>query len=349
MIKIKNIFHMLAYAFQALDEEKYSQMSFENFENVEDLLAAILARGVANQIKRGLCREYILTTEPLRSPRGGIDFSETLKHHALQTKLVVCEFDDYSANTYHNKILKTTMHALLCSENVNLKQKKELRKLIHFFHATDKIRKQEINWSRLKYHRNNSAYKLLMNICYLALECLLPNTSRGETKFVIFKEDQMHRLYERFLREYYRKHYPEFTVSAAHIDWLVDDGINNLLPSMNTDVTIDYGDKTLIIDAKYYGRTMQTSYEKQTIHSGNLYQIFTYVKNKDVKNTGNVSGLLLYAKTDEEITPDNSYQMNGNRIDVRTLNLNMDFSDIELQLDAIVEGTFGSVNNSFTV
>lgn len=43
------------------------------------------------------------------------------------------------------------------------------------------------------------------------------------------------------------------------------------------------GDTVLIIDAKYYTHTMQTQYDVHTLHSGNLYQIFTCVKNKDVE------------------------------------------------------------------
>ena len=58
---------------------------------------------------------------------------------------------------------------------------------------------------------------------------------------------------------------------------------------------------------------MQTNklYNSTSIISGNLYQIFTYVKNMDCSGNGNVSGVLLYAKTDEDITPDNDYMMGG--------------------------------------
>ena len=38
--------------------------------------------------------------------------------------------------------------------------------------------------------------------------------------------------------------------------------------------------------------------------------------------------MLLYAKTDEQIIPDNEYHMSGNKISVKTLDLNLDFSDI---------------------
>ena len=53
-----------------------------------------------------------------------------------------------------------------------------------------------------------------------------------------------------------------------------------------------------------------------------------------------VSGMLLYAATDEAIQPDNSYKMSGNKINVKTLDLNRDFSEIAAQLNAIVEEHF---------
>ena len=65
-----------------------------------------------------------------------------------------------------------------------------------------------------------------------------------------------------------------------------------------------------------------------------FYQIFTYVKNK-AADGHRVSGMLLYARTDEEYQPDVSYRLSGNRISVRTLDLNKDFAEIENQLDEI--------------
>ena len=103
--------------------------------------------------------------------------------------------------------------------------------------------------------------------------------------------------------------------------------------------TLGNVNKTLIIDAKYYTHTTQMQYDVHTLHSNNLYQVFTYVKNKASKG-GEVSGMLLYAKTDEEIYPNNEYQMSGNKITVRTLDLNCDFESIAAQLDNIVQQHF---------
>ena len=88
---------------------------------------------------------------------------------------------------------------------------------------------------------------------------------------------------------------------------------------------------------------MQTQYDVHTLHSANLYQIFTYVKNRDTEfgdQPHKVSGMLLYAKTDEMIQPDNIYQMSGNQISVKTLDLYQEFSEIAKQLNGIVAEHF---------
>ena len=56
---------------------------------------------------------------------------------------------------------------------------------------------------------------------------------------------------------------------------------------------------------------------------------------KDCEHT--VSGMLLYAQTDEDVIPNNTYQMSGNQISVRALNLNQDFSKIARDLDSIIK------------
>ena len=98
--------------------------------------------------------------------------------------------------------------------------------------------------------------------------------------------------------------------------------------------------KSNITHTKYYGRTLQKQFDKYSLHSGNVYQIFTYVKNQDKDNTGNVAGILLYAKTDEDITPDCMFNMGGNQIGAKTLDLNKEFPLIAAQLDKLAEDYF---------
>ena len=67
MIPIQNIYYMLSYAFKVLNEQGYKNMAVEKFDNTAELMAAILSKGIATQIKRGLGKEYILETGELSS------------------------------------------------------------------------------------------------------------------------------------------------------------------------------------------------------------------------------------------------------------------------------------------
>ncbi len=113
-----------------------------------------------------------------------------------------------------------------------------------------------------------------------------------------------------------------------------------MLPVMQSDIMLKKGEKTLVIDAKYYSNTTQKQYDVNTLRSENLYQIFTYVKNLDTERTGNVSGMLLYAKTDEVVLPNNEYKMGGNAILVKTLDFDCNFLEIRKQLDNIIYSCF---------
>nr|WP_302681854.1 5-methylcytosine-specific restriction endonuclease system specificity protein McrC [uncultured Ruminococcus sp.] len=342
MIPIQNIYYMLSYAFQVLNEQGYKNIATEQFNNVAELCAAILSKGVSLQLKRGLEREYIEQTDALSSLRGRIEISESIKTRSMLKKQLICSYDDFSVNSYINRIIKTTMDLLLHAD-ISKSRKKELRKLLVFFGEVDLLDVHTINWN-VKYNRNNQTYRMLVSICYLVVKGLLQTNSDGTTRLMDFLDEQrMNRLYEKFILEYYAKECPQVRATASQIPWALDDGVNSMLPVMQSDIMLTRGSEVLIIDAKYYTHTTQTQYDVHTLHSANLYQIFTYVKNKDTdfgEEPHKVSGMLLYAATDEAIQPDNSYQMSGNKISVRTLDLNQDFPEIAAQLNAIVADHF---------
>ena len=338
MIPVQNIYYMLSYAFQVLNEQGYKDIATEQFDNVAELCAAILTKGVAVQLKRGLGKEYIPQTEALSSLRGKIDITESIKTQSLLRKQLICTYDDFTVNSYLNRILKSTMELLLHAD-ISKARKKALRKLMIYFTDVDVLDVHTINWN-IRYDRNNQTYRMLISICYLVVKGLLQTNTDGSTRLMDFiDEKRMCRLYEKFILEYYRKEHPDITAWASQIPWQLDDGFSDMLPVMQSDITLSKGNRTLIIDAKYYAHNTQTQYDVHTLHSGNLYQIFTYVKNKDAEYGDaphEVSGMLLYAKTDEQIQPDHVYHMSGNKISVRTLDLNNNFAMIAEQLYSIV-------------
>lgn len=340
MIRVQNVYYMLAYAFQVLHEQGYKNVATEEFDNVAELLAAILCRGVSVQIKRGLIRQYISREEARASPRGKLEIGESIKTQVIRKKQLVCNYDEFSVDAYPNRIIKTTMELLLRG-SISKARKKEIRKLMIFFDGISILDIHSINWD-IQYDRNNQTYRMLIAVCRFVIKGLLQTTADGSTKIMDYADDQtMAKLYEKFILGYYQREHPELKAYSPQIAWQVTDGYRTLLPTMQSDIVITNkaAKKTLIIDAKYYTHNMQMKapYMTQTLHSGNLYQIFTYVKNWSAAPDEVVSGMLLYAGTDDAIQPNNDYQMSGNQISVKTLDMDCDFSKIAAQLDSIAD------------
>lgn len=334
---------MLSYAFQTLREEGYRDVGTEEFKNVGDLCSAILIKGMNLQIRRGLKRDYIPETEVVSGIKGRLDISASIKMQTMVKRQMVCSYDEYSLDTYFHRIIKTTL-LLLLHGDILPDRKKAIKNILGVLSPVEVLDVHTIDWKQ-NYNRNNQSYQMLISICYLVIKGLLQTTENGKTRLMGFLDEQrMCRLYEKFILEYFRQEYPSLNARASHIKWVLDDGYDNMLPLMKSDITLSYGDKILILDAKYYDHTTQVQYDVHTLHSANIYQIFTYVKNKQDGEEGKgktVSGMLLYARTDEEIQPHNDYLMSGNRISVRTLDLSGGFESIENQLGSIVRDVFG--------
>ena len=333
---------MLSYAFKVLNEKSYKKIEVENFENISELLSEILAIGVSKQIKQSLVKDYIEISETTSSIKGKINITDSINEQSFINGQLNCTYDEFSLNCYLNKILKSTFNLLIKSD-ISRKRKKKLKNLLMYFREVDLIDVNSINW-KIRFDRNNQTYKMLINICYLVINGLIHSEKVGDKKLMeFFDNQQMSSLYEKFLLNYFKKEHPNILTHAPQIDWQIDDGIDLLLPKMKTDVTLEYQNKILIIDAKFYSQNTLRNYGKNIHNTSNLYQIFAYVKNKQIELQGNdveISGMLLYARTTSEIQPDSDYVMSGNKISVKTLDLNQDFSLIKEQLDAFVYDYF---------
>ena len=168
MIPIRNIYYMLSYAFQVLNEQGYRKIATEQFHNVADLCAAILIKGISSQLKRGLGQEYVSKTETLSALRGKIDVSESIKTMTMLRNQMVCTYDEFSVNSRMNQIIKATVKLLMYA-NISKERKKELKKQLLFFSEVAEIDLNTIDWN-IQYNRNNQTYRMLISICYLVVK-----------------------------------------------------------------------------------------------------------------------------------------------------------------------------------
>ena len=343
MIPIRNIYYMLAYVFKATDNPRFRKLETEEFDDIEDLCAALMELGLSDLVKRGISRSYIPRQEETACPRGKFEIAETIRRGFLMRKQVVCLFDEFSVDSPLNRIVKTCA-LLLLGADIKPEKKSAIRKLLRYFSDVQTLDLCSVDWN-MNYHRYNRHYRLLMSVCYLTANRLLPTKNEGGTRLMDVAGDRGDgNLYEKFVYEYFRKEFPQISVRAAYIPWAVGEADTSSLPRLETDITMEYGGKILIIDTKYYGEITKSRYDgKLKLQSDHVRQIYAYVKNKAAAmpaNPENVAGLLLYAETDKKL-PDLSYPVHGNDIYARCLDLNQPFPGIRARLDGIVRSYFG--------
>ena len=346
-IPIKNIYFMLSYAYRELTQGEYEPLSKVEFENIHDLFAGILNLGISRQLKQGLYREYSTQIESLPTVRGKIDLAGTVKNRVARKPPVCCEYDELSADNLLNRILKTTSLLLIRHGNVKTERREGLQKTMRYFAQIGEVSPKSIRWSTLRFNQSNRGYRFLMVICKMVIDGMLISEETGEiTLRKLLYEKQMHDLYEKFILGYYKHEHGELSPNAPEIKWALDDEETGMLPKMYSDIVLSKDGTYLVIDAKYYTIDYQTNYGKMTVKSANLYQIFTYVKNKEAELAGSglphtVSGMLLYAKTGSENQIKGKWSMSGNTIEAKVLNLDCEWAEIKGQLDGIVEEYFG--------
>lgn len=356
-ILMKNIYYMLAYAFRALNESDQKKITAEHFDNIHNLFAEILANGIVKQLKQGLHKEYVEKKELVTSLRGKIDIPGTIRLTMARRAQLHCEFDDFSENNTLNQVLKSAMMILIRSANITSERRSRLKKLMLFFSNVNEIQTSEISWKSIKTPRYNQGYRLLLIISRLIIENLLILENDGKEQLASFLDDQkMHQLFEKFILEYFKKHWPALKPRSPQIAWAIEQEELGMLPVMQSDIvleakaTADAPARILIIDAKYYANPVASKVSgRATLISQHLYQIFTYVKNRQKLNAdAEVSGLLLYANTNHHEQPLGAWRIAGNKIEASTLPLDQEFGAVADALDAIARRCFAESSRSLT-
>ena len=337
-IPIKNIYYMLSYAFGALRHDQYAPLTNESFDHIHDLFAAILVHGTTQLLKQGLYHAYEAHQDDLLTIRGKIDMAGTMRHRVQQRRVVSCISDEFTADTLYNRILKSTILLLVRHGDVQMTRKIALKQIALHFHTVQPIDLSGVAWQTIRIDQHTQRYALLLRICQYIVQGMLVRNADGGTRLERFLDNkEMPQLFERFVLAYYRYHHPALGAAAPHIEWAVDsDSDTSQLPRMKTDVVLSLPNHTLIIDTKYYTKSMQQQYTRASLHSHNLYQMYSYVKNYAASDREPVSGLILYAKTDAVHSPATDVVISGNRIMAQTLDLDQDFAGIRQQLEALV-------------
>ncbi len=340
-IPIENLYYLLCYAWDKLEEKDVVDVNPIEYSTLADLFARVLLNGTTHLLKRGFDRGYVLRHEAEGRLKGRVCFGEAIRTGSIKAARLPCDFDELSYNVPHNQILKATMSQLARRAQLVPEIAEILFQLSRRLSEVTDISLGAGIFGRVQLNRNNGFYGFLLKVCELVYHNLLVSEEPGRSRFRDFVRDkrQMAILFEEFVRNFYRKNSQVFRVSREHILWrwtAADQVSAELLPRMQTDISLTSDTRKIIIDCKFTPEATQRHYEAERLRSEHLYQIHAYLSNQpDSKLTETCEVMLLYPGMDERPFSA-TYSYRSQIIKIRTINLKQRWQSIHDDLLAVV-------------
>jgi 5-methylcytosine-specific restriction enzyme subunit McrC len=283
--------------------------------------------------------------------------------------LAQCVFDEFSPDTLHNRIIKTTLLRLLREGGLDADIALRVRMLLPRLHEVSELDLRARHFSEVRLHRNNREYGLLLDICRFVYEEAMP-TPQGDQAmtFRAFAGDwfkRKGRLFQTFVSRFYE-------LRAADAGWEVRKSPTfqhplqastptegAYLQRLETDVYVTHhSGRKVLIECKFYGKPFASKPKRRTekddeladedvgtapeapgckISNEHLLQLGAYMDGLTRKEgPQGVEGLLLYVQPDDQpLSADflrEGVKGAGQPLRVRCLDLTNPWDEVEADL-----------------
>lgn len=340
-IPIANVYYLLCYAWKHAEEADVVDVAeLGELEQTQDLLGKILAEGTFRLLRRGLDRGYKEKEEDLAGIRGKLIPSEMAKRALRARGRAACRFEELTHDVQHNRILRSTLGTLLRTPGLAKEVRAEVGLAYRKLEGITEIRVDRRAFRQVQLDRNRRLYRFLISICELVHQCVLVDESDGETQFRDFRRDKatLWKLFEDFVTEFYRIEQNTFSVNKGgrripwHDAWAQRDDDLRKIPIMEADVLLDCPGRRIVLDTKFYKDAFGGGKVGGKLHSGNLYQLLAYLRNREAAQPPGPKhdGILLYPVVREPIHID--VRLDGFRIQARGIDLGKPWTDIHEEM-----------------
>ena len=345
MIPVRNLYYLLCYAWDSLEEaDTVDAEELDGFDRIEDLFGTVLARGVTRLARRGIDRNYVPFEEELPGIRGKIEMAATIRRTSLLRQRVVCSFEELSPDVVHNQILASTLDVVIRHGPLDVGVRNEVRLAASRLGGVSIVPLTGRLFARVQLDRNRRAYRFLLSVCRLLFDTHLVSQVSGESRFAGLDVERlvMWRVFELFAERFYEREQQTYQVSSqSNVAWWDLETRGPLsegrIPRMIPDLILDGSERRIVLDTKFYKHGGLGSEENAKLHAGNLYQLFAYVMNRERSQPEGPlhEGILLYPTVGEEVRVD--FSTHGHRFQARSVDLGRPWREIyEAMLGVLV-------------
>ena len=314
-IPIRNLWHMLLYAWNEPITNQLDMAEIENAPTLDALFARVLIQSIQQRMRIGLGRGYVDEGKRLRAVRGRISFPKSLKQQTFQHGEAECDFQQYSIDEPRNRIIRSTLARLVQDGEFGPDHadaealRHRLRWLVRNLDGVEFIELSPDLIRRQLAAQNDHDYRMMLAVCELLLMRQMPLESDEQQHLPHMDREGLllHRVYERFVANFYRMHLKGWNVSAQkRLDWHADSR-NEHLPAMIPDLVLQKKATAqfIVLDTKFTARSLvDNHWDKPVYDSSHLYQLYAYLRSQEhisERHRGAV-GILLYPAVDTHLS-----------------------------------------------
>jgi 5-methylcytosine-specific restriction enzyme subunit McrC len=333
-IPIRNIYYLLLYAWDHLEEREDVLLQGLESTQVADLFGRLLHGSITRLVRRGIDRSYVGCIDDLAGVRGRIELTPTLRRKLLGRGHTICSFDELTVDCLPNRILKAAAERILNTRPLERRVELMMRECVALLRGVRSVPLTRHLCKQAQIHQNNRAYRLPLAIAELLVDNLLVEDRTGSFVFRDFdrSEGPLAILFQSFVQNFMRREQSIFRVANPALKWRELEGspeAQALIPMMFTDLTLERYGYTAIIETKYYREVFVERHQTRRIRSAHLYQIYAYMQNLS-RLGSSVDGVLLYAQGDQPV--DIEVRLGVHRVRVVTLDLSSSWENIHAAL-----------------
>ena len=332
-IPVRNLWLLMLYASDLVRMRGTDHVALEAMpDDLPELIAEILAHAVEQRQRRNLNRAYRSRHAVLNRVRGRIDLLTTQRHRLLQRGKVACRFEELTVNTPRNRYVRGALDSI-----ARIVKERQLshrcRSLAHGLRTmgVTGIVPTPTQMSADRFGRHDANDRFMVAAAKLAFELALLTEDSGSQPLPLPGEDDrwLRKLFERAVGGFY-------SVALCRRNWNVSTGtvlrwpiesktsqIDAILPTMRTDIVLNYrpSGRKIVIDTKFTSLVTEGWYRPETIHSGYVYQIYSYLRSQVAREPTHrpAEGLLLHPSVGRDF--DEAVTIQGHRIRFATVDL----------------------------
>lgn len=344
-IPVRNLWLLMLYASDLFRMQGTGSVGLEdNPDELPDLIAEILIRAVELRQRRHLSFGYQSCDAVLNRVRGRIDLLQTERHQLLARGRVACHFDHLTVDTPRNRLVRAALEKI-----AGVVARRDLtyrcRSLAEDLKAQGVSGKTptRAELSKERFGRHDADDQFMVAAARLAFDLAIPTEAPGMNRLP-FPEREVtwvRRLFERAVGGFYGVVLPPRgwrVQCGASLGWQIERktmGIDRILPAMRTDMVLDHAStqRRIIIDTKFTSILTSGWYREESLRSGYIYQIYTYLRSQVGRGDSLAdcaTGLLLHPSVGDLV--DETAVIQGHSIRFATVDLTASVAEIRSQL-----------------